>query len=253
MVPGASFVERSSRLARSFVIRVHMAVKDSLEYLVPLVVHGDDADAHRRRSFNVLTISSALTTGSPWDCKLLVYAMDNSKACTESFDTLNAWVVWSLTELQEGRWMSVDPWDRVLARPHERGAVIAGPYRGVVVQIKGDEKWLQKALKLVPSGTSHWVCPICRACKDGEFVYTAFGPFAPHRMTRLTTAEFIQEASRGGPWTRLPGFALDLLAFDWLHLVDLTIIPECSASAARNHRSFSSTSLSQGPSRVDAG
>ena len=169
-----------------FAFDVQMAVEDSLEHFVPLVIHGDDADAHRRRSFNVLTVSSALTSGSPWDTKLLVYAMDNSRACTETFDTLNAWAVWSLTEL---RWMSVDPWNQPMTRAWA-GPSIAGPYKGVVVQIKGDEKWLQKALKLVPSGTSHWVCPICRACKDGEFVYTAYGPFAPHRKTRLTTAEF---------------------------------------------------------------
>ena len=204
--------------------------QEDLEMWIPIVLHGDGADVHRRRSFDVVTMSSACTSGSPFDTKILIYCMDNSRATAETFDVLNSWVVWSLTELQEGKWMSVDPWNRPLKRRHS-GDAVAGGFRGVLVQLKGDEKWLQKTLKLVPSGVSHWVCPICRACKDGHLVYTTHGPNAPHRQTRLTTVEFINEASRGGPWIRLPGFSVQLLAFDWLHLVDLAIIPECVASA----------------------
>ena len=202
-----------------------------LRYWIPLVMHGDDADAHRRRSFSVVTISSALTSGSPWDTKMVVYALDNSRACAETYDTLNAWVIWSLTELQEGRRMSVDPFQHPIKRKQGSDAPIAGKYRGVVVQIKGDEKWIQKALHLVPSSVSpNWVCPLCRASRHGSMIYTSYGPSAPHRGSHLSTPEFIQEACRPGPIVRLPGFAVDLVTYDWLHLVDLSIVPECAAS-----------------------
>ena len=37
-----------------------------LQFVVPLEIHGDDAELHKRRSFSISTVSSALTTGSTW-------------------------------------------------------------------------------------------------------------------------------------------------------------------------------------------
>ena len=194
---------------------------------MPIVIHGDDCDAHRRRSFCVCTLSSALCGGSPFDSKILLYATDNSRSCTETFDTLDTWLVWSLIELQEGRYMTVDPWQNPINRPDEP---IAGPYRAVLVNLKGDEKWMQKVLKLKTSWVSHHICPVCRASKSDALIYTSFGKSAPHRATCLNTRQFIEEACRPGAWIRLPGFHISLVTFDWLHIVDLAIIPECAAS-----------------------
>lgn len=187
------------------------------------MIHGDDCDAHRRRSFCVCTVCG----GSPFDSKILLYAVDNSRGCTETFDTLDTWVVWSLIEIQEGRFMTVDPWQNPIERPDKQ---IAGPYRGVLVNLKGDEKWIQKVLKLKASWVSEYICPLCRASKSNALIYTRFGKCAPHRSTLLNTRQFIEDTCRPGAWLRLPGFHIDLITFDWLHVVDLAIIPECSAS-----------------------
>lgn len=194
------------------------------------MIHGDDCDAHRRRSFNVVTLSSAVCQGSPFDTKILMYAVDNSKSTTECF-VLDTWLVWSLIECQEGQRMSVDPWQNAL---EGRSGPVCGPYRGVLVNLKGDEKWLQKALKLKQSWVSSNICPMCRASsKSGNMMYTQFGPHSPHRSTMLNTVQFISEAVNPGPWIRLPGFHVNLVTFDWLHIIDLAIIPECAASVTR--------------------
>ena len=195
--------------------------------MVPLVIHGDDADSHRRRSFCVLTLSSATCRGCPFDTKYLLYCVDNSHACTETWDVLDTWLTWSLVECQMGQFMTVDPWQRPIDRPAGR---VAGRYTGVLVSLKGDEKWLQRVLKLKNSWVSEHVCPICRASKRGVNTYSTFCPGAKHRATMLTNEEFVTETAQNPPWVRLPGFHVQMLHFDWLHVVDLSITPECCAS-----------------------
>lgn len=46
----------------------------------------------------------------------------------------------------------------------------------------------------------------------------------------LGTSEFIEGVAGVQAWLRVPGWSIEMLQFDWLHVMDLTIIPECSAS-----------------------
>ena len=198
-----------------------------LKHIIPLVIHGDDADAHRRRSFTVVTMASMLTDGSPWDTRILLYAIDRSRTRSETYDVLDAWVVWGLIQLQVGEFMSVDPFNAPIKQATGQ---IAGPWRGVVVAMKGDEKHLQFTLKFKQSWVSENVCSLCRASRSGVNLYTCFGPFAPHRQTTLTTERFISEAVRPSAWIRYPGFGVEMIHFDYLHVVDLSIIPKSAAS-----------------------
>ena len=61
-------------------------------------------------------------------------------------------------------------------------------------------------------------------------LYTMFGPSAPHRRTLVSTVEFIESRCHMNPWIRIPGFDMQLVLADWLHIVDLAITPEVSAS-----------------------
>ena len=47
----------------------------------------------------------------------------------------------------------------------------------------------------------------------------------------MTTAEFIQRGCRENAWVRMPGWHIDLLMYDWLHVLDLAVVPDCLASA----------------------
>ena len=47
----------------------------------------------------------------------------------------------------------------------------------------------------------------------------------------MTTEDFILHGCRENPFVRLPGFHVSMVVFDWLHVIDLTIIPDCVATA----------------------
>lgn len=191
--------------------------------------HGDDADSHRRRSFMVLTISSPLAPArSSYENRIMIYVIDTSRALEETFDTLDTWVVHSLCELQHGKFMTVD----IHGVPFDRGfeGQVCGQYRGVLCALKGDQKYLQRSLKLTTSWNSENCCMYCGAKPFGDMLYTAYGPHAPHRQTMVNNDVFMTQRCRPNAWIRLPGFHIDTILTDWLHLVDLSYTPEVSAS-----------------------
>ena len=213
---------------------MHLFEDCDLAKTVPLVLHGDDAESHRRRSFCVVTMGSLLITGkSMWDSKFLLYVTDNSRCTDETFAVLDRWLAWSLTELQLGIFMDTSPF----GVPHEpfrrgRAGMIADGYRGVVCFYKGDEKYIQKAFKTSHSAVSRNCCFVCKAStEDGPLLYTNHGLAAAHRSTMLTTEQFITGVAGVRAFIAVPGFHVSMLAYDWLHIVDLCIIPETAASA----------------------
>jgi hypothetical protein len=212
------------------IVFQHLSIEDcQLQYCIPLLFHGDDADSHRRRSFYTCTISSPLCSQSnSWDSRILLCTIDNSRALTETYDTIDAWLVHGLTELQEGRFLTVDPWGRT----YDRGFAgrVCGPYIGILAAFKGDEKFVQRALKVNASPVGEGVCMYCKASQHGRYMYTYHGQFASHRSTLVSNTDFIRSGCRMNAWVRLPGFHLSRVLLDWLHLVDLCLTPECSAS-----------------------
>lgn len=197
--------------------------------MIPVLFHGDDADSHRRRSFTVCSMSSPLAPPrSSWDNRVLLYVADTSRMLAESYDTLDSFMVHSFCELQEGCFFDVDPYGRPWMR--DFSGPIMGGFKAVLCGIKGDQKHLQRALKLKTSWNSERVCMYCHATQSGRTIYTAFGPSAPHRSSLVSTEEFIESGCHPNPWVRLPGFHLELVLTDWLHLVDLSLTPEVAAS-----------------------
>ncbi len=202
-----------------------------LSRVIPIALHGDDADAHRRRSFCVVSWSSVLVQGcSPWDSKYMIYCTDNAHSCNQTFETLDTWTVFSLVELQLGRYLDMGPFGP-LDRPHN-GKLIADGYRAVLVAHKGDEKYFQRCYGMNTSWVSERVCWFCKAEKSSssQHIYTQFGPNAPHRTTLNSSAEFILNVCKPNPWVRLPGWSIELIMADYLHIVDLCLTPEAAAS-----------------------
>ena len=197
-------------------------------------MHGDDADSHRRRSFCILTFGSLLVSGvSMWDSKFVMYIMDNSRAVNETFNTLDLWCMWSLTELQLGSFLDVNPFGQQ-HHLYDKGrcGTIAGGWRGIVVYHKGDEKYIQRAYRASHSAVSKNVCLQCLATSsDGDLVYTHHGLNAAHRATKMSTEVFIEKVVGVRTWVALPGWDISMLAHDWLHVVDLSLVPEAAASA----------------------
>ena len=205
-----------------------------LSKCVPLILHADDAESHRRRSFTVCSFASLLTTGgTPWENRLLLYCLDCARSCSETTDVLDAHLVWSFTELANGRYMDTGPWSEVL--PHRQGMggkLIADGWRGILVVHRGDEKYLQKCYHMSVSWISEQVCWRCHASRlsGSRELYTYFGENAHHRQTMIGTAEFIEATTKRNPWVRYPGFHPSMVWYDILHVYDLTLIPDAAAS-----------------------
>lgn len=180
-----------------------------------------------------MTVGSLLVSGNMFDTKLVCYVLDNSKAMSSTVATLDTWMTWSLMELQLGFFMDVNPWGEPLPW-HNRGRTgpIMGNWRAILVCHKGDEKYIQKAYRTSHTAVSKNVCVMCRAsCEDDALLYTYHGLTAHHRSTIMSTTEFIRDVCGVSTWIRLPGWDVSFIQHDYLHVVDLALVPECSASA----------------------
>lgn len=156
--------------------------------------------------------------------------LDNARCLPETYDVVESWVVHSLCELQEGRFFTVDPWGEEWKRG--LSGPICGPYRCILVGLKGDEKYMQRCLKVKASWVSgaDRMCLYCQASGSGRLLYTHHGPKALHRRTLVDNISFMENGCAPNPWIRLPGFDVQRVLLDWLHVVDLALSPEASAS-----------------------
>lgn len=184
-----------------------------------------------------MTVGSLTTSGTLYDVKFLTYCLDNSVAATDTASTLERWVAHSLSELQQGVFSEVDPWNNPFpSKGHKRRGQICGGWLCVLALVKGDEKWHQRTFKPTTSWVSSNPCLHCSASSSsssGNLLYTNFGARADHRKTLRTTTEFIARVAQMHTWTCVPGFSISMVIYDWLHVTDLCIIPECSASALK--------------------
>ena len=205
----------------------------NLDRCVPLILHGDDAESHRRRSFFISSFASVVSGRcNPFDNRMVLYCLDTSRTCNETIDVMDLWLCWSFAELQEGRWFDKSPWGKQLNRQYGKpGDQIAAGWRGVLVFHRGDEKYIQKVYHMNVGWTSEQVCWTCHASRvsNSPYLYTSFGPCAAHRATKIGVQEFIQRTSRNNAWCRLPGWSPWMLLNDWLHVFDLALI--CDAAA----------------------
>ncbi|OLP95623.1 hypothetical protein AK812_SmicGene22238 [Symbiodinium microadriaticum] len=114
-----------------------------LMYVIPLEVHGDDAELHKRRSFSISTVSSALTTGSTWDHKLLLSCFDNSAAGESTSSEIDCWICWGLVCASAGKYLDHDWHGRKFDETYmpqlakKAGRSIAGDFRFVFAGHKG--------------------------------------------------------------------------------------------------------------------
>ena len=207
---------------------------------VPIVLHGDDAESHRRRYFTVCSFAS-VTVGhcSPWENRYVLYCIDGSRTCDASYDGLDSWLAWSFKELMHGEFDDAGPWGEEVKwrRGWQMHQPLAGGYRGILCFHRGDEKYLIKAYHFKTNWNSERVCWRCAASRvaNSPMQYTYHGRSAPHRSTMYSLENFL-ELCHPNCWTSLPGFHPSMLAFDLLHIFDLTLLPDAAASVFLLHQ-----------------
>ena len=164
----------------------------------------------------------------------MLYVTDNARSCSATYQCLDTWLAWSFTELATGRWLQHSPWNEDM--PHRQslgGKEIASGWRGIIVAFRSDEKAMAKMFQFRRSWVSRNVCCTCNASRvsGSPNIYTAFGASAEHRKHKIDLTTFIVDLCDTNAWVRLPGFHPQMIHYDYLHIVDLCLVPDCSASA----------------------
>ena len=156
---------------------------DELQWVIPLEEHGDDAELHKRRSFSISTVSSALTVpGSTWDHKLLLSCFDNSMAGESTSTEIDCWICWGLACASAGVYLDHDWHGHQFSASYmpnlysKAGQRIAGEFRFVFSGHKGDQVYLHKCYKF----ENYWTgLEVCRSCAVAGLTYqfTRIKPF----------------------------------------------------------------------------
>ena len=145
--------------------------------MVPVELHGDDADAHRRRTFLVVSWQSAVTKGATIDCLFPAFCLDNNQATEQTASQLEMALVWSLQQMSAGRLFNHNHWGVTTTAAFP--GPIAGRYRACWVGTKGDQAYLKKAFKLSGSWVSKNVCHACQAGPLNKYLHSAFKSCIP--------------------------------------------------------------------------
>ena len=147
--------------------------KEQLNFIIPLECHGDDAEMHKRRSFTICTVASALLGPGivTWDHKLLLSCFDSSTAGESTATEIDEWICWGLVSAAAGVYLDHDWHGRQFdgnympALYAKAGTPIAGPFRFVFAGHKGDQKYLHACYKYENYWTSE---EVCRSCADSR-------------------------------------------------------------------------------------
>ena len=153
--------------------------KEELNFIIPLECHGDDAEMHKRRSFAICTVASALVGPSiaTWDHKLLLSCFDNSTASESTATEIDCWICWGLVCAAAGTYLDHDWYGRPFSPDYmpalyaKAGKQIAGRFRFVFAGHKGDQKYLHACYKFENYWTSEEVCRACAASNLHMAVY----------------------------------------------------------------------------------
>ena len=197
------------------------------QIVAPITMWGDSAPFHTGTdSVNLLLWGGANKEGRYW-----ITVLPKSAFCRcgcNGHHTLDAvWhvVAWSMRCLlagvypsrdHAGHWLT-DAWR--VARSGQRL-----PVRGACVQFRGDWPWLSYCFSVNYSGNT-FPCFLCSASKTDVMPFTDPALSADWRCTLCTHESWLKErfrtAEKISPIFSMPGFRLEFVMLDWMHMADL--------------------------------
>ena len=220
--------------SRCIIHGKNISKETDLRKCIPIIVHGDDAESHRRRSFMVTSWASLLTTNSSiWElvCSPTPWTT-RDHATKPKIPWTHGWCGhwWS--------WWQGDIWKGDRGRKSSQGERIwvvrkllmaTGPYWWHIVETRSI--WWKSTICVYHGcpGNCCWSCHASRI-RGSPMLFTHFGPNAVHRTTMVDTTEFIQSTCTANAWVRLPGWHTEVLTYDFLYVFDPTLVPDAAAS-----------------------
>ena len=198
--------------------------------LLPLGVHGDGAQFTKLDTMVALTWSSILASGKdPLDTRFLVATVPQTWLLPGTLNQVLQVFAWSLAACADGKFPATDflnrPWPPTSSHAKVAGTLLAGGFKGVVVDFRGDWSW-HKELWGCRAWSGLEVRHMRQATQDGERTWTDFSEGALWRRSPArTTEEFFGEHPEA---TRcrlclLPGWDLGQIRWDVMHSVHLGV------------------------------
>jgi hypothetical protein len=183
---------------------------------IPIGMHGDGGSFSKQDSVYVFSFNSLSSDFGPtYDTRMLFTVIRSADFVDTTIDALLGKLAWSLNLCLQG----VD----------EDGAVLAGGFRGVAVQMRGDWEFYVKAMHLPRWDGASEMCPFCRASGSAAvnplLRFQNTRPDAPWRGTIWTheaRMAYLLAAGLAIPilFATLIGFRLECVMVDTLHTVD---------------------------------
>lgn len=208
----------------------------------PLGIHGDDGGMHGQEPVLVLSWNSVVHAKSRDWSRLLFTMVKVASISPSTLQTVYSIWRWSFEALASGIFPAADHTGKPFSKSYEpqrffrAGKIIAGGFRGIWSEMRGDWKFLKECLHFkYHAGTRPRICHLCDACKTpGDTCYTNFASDAPLRNTITSNSAWMAiylVAAVVCPLLLIPGFNIFRVFFDMMHTLDLGVfqfvIPSC--------------------------
>ena len=205
--------------------------------IIPLSIWGDTAPfGHKGHDSIMLCLWSSLSGAQKrrWVALLPKTLMCQCGCSTlHTLDALWDVLAWSFRALAAGVYPTCDHRGRPFVGDDWRLAKAGQlmPYRGAVVMFRGDWPWLSTVFQVATHGSTH-VCFLCGATtRSDECPFTDASLDAAWRGSLVSPVGWFEDRFRRGLYVSSvfswPGFTLQNVVLDWMHMVDLGVAQAC--------------------------
>ena len=211
-------------------------------HCVPIGIYGDDSGIFTHQKVLCLFWGSVATAGLlSLDSRIIFTLCQYAWVLgIHTFHEIYKVWTWSLTWLAMGLFPDVDHNGMPFTDSYHpkrfvyRLRPLAGRFRGVFSDMRGDWKWQVEALELAQSYAANYICHFCKAHKRiRRLFYTQCSRDAYIRRTLVTWAQFrdwLSALDEISPLFKIPGFNIWRVWTDAMHCLDLGVYQEINAS-----------------------
>ena len=221
---------------------VHPQLPDSAR-LLPVIWHNDGVEVHKNQEHIVFSWGSLLGTSTHvLDRKFLLtslpYKHVRDRAWrTSAFSEIARFVAWLHEVLSSGIMPATGFYNEELTgqRAEWAGRPVAGPWRFAFVGCKGDGKARVETHQFRRNYNSTYICEACLATQafpraPTALLYTDFSDNALYRQTLIQHDDYLSGEATLSAWCVVPGFRLETVWHDLMHVVFLGTARDSVAS-----------------------
>ena len=221
--PEGAAEEYWSNLRQTDFVRRHPLLSDR-KHSLPIGMHGDAGPYSKQDSLMVISWNSLLGTGTTRTKRFVFTFLRKVEYNRETLDRVWQVLAWSFNAMARGEDPAID-WDGNPISALE--GPLAGPYTGVLTQIRGDWQFYVEIFQFPPWNGAIRMCWMCRASSViRRLAFTDTSEEAGWRGTKFTDESYRRYMR--GLGLAIPlllalvlGLRLECISIDALHSLDL--------------------------------